>query len=51
MTKFKNPSMKGASKNLSKILNPKPKKKTLKEETKKIGKEIINDLEERGIFV
>ena len=42
----KNPTMKNASKNLSKILNPKKKKETPKDK----GKNIIKELELRGIF-
>ena len=42
----RNPQMKGASKNLSKILNPKKKKKTPKEK----GKLVIKELEGLGVF-
>ena len=39
--------MRKASKNLSRILNPKEKKKTPKDK----GKELIKRLEQRGIFL
>ncbi len=42
----KNPTMKGVSKNLSKILNLKKKKKTPKDK----GKLIIKELEGMGVF-
>ncbi len=42
----KNPTMKGVSKNLSKILNPKKKRKTPKEK----GQLIIKGLEDLGVF-
>ena len=42
----KNPSMKKASKNISKILNPKKKRKTPKEK----GQLVIKELEDIGVF-
>lgn len=42
MTKFKNPSMINANENISKIFNPK--------EEEEIPKEVIEELEEEGVF-
>ena len=43
----KNPTNKNVSKNTSKILNPKKKKKTPKDK----GKNVIKELEDMGVFI
>ena len=42
----KNPTMKNASKNISKIFNPKKKRKTPKDK----GNSLIKELENMGVF-